>query len=141
MVKTKPITIEEELAEIREKGLLRAEDVVAYAQDEDTLLHERFEWDDTVAAHQHRLWQARQLIVEVTIVPRPETGPTQAYVSLTTDRNNGEGGGYRTIVDVMSDEELRTTLLNDAKTEAGKWRKKYSGLKELFSVFYAIDKL
>ena len=51
-------------------GVLRPEDVVSFAADPDTELHSRFEWDDTEAAQQYRLWQARQLIrVTVTVLP------------------------------------------------------------------------
>ena len=46
-------------------GIVTPERVVEAARDDNTALHREFEWDDSVAAHQHRLATARQLIREV----------------------------------------------------------------------------
>ncbi len=52
-----------ELERIREKhGRLAPSIVLAEAQPEDSPLHNEFEWDDSVAAHEYRLQQARKLI-------------------------------------------------------------------------------
>ena len=40
-------------------GLLDPRRVVDYARDPDTALHSKFEWDDSLAAEQRRLRQAR----------------------------------------------------------------------------------
>jgi hypothetical protein len=58
-----------ELERIREAdgGLLFPESVVKKAADPSNALHEEFEWRDDVAAHQHRLHQARVLIRSVVI--------------------------------------------------------------------------
>ena len=48
-------------------GILRPEIVVEAARAKTSPLHSSFEWDNTRAAEAHRLWQARQLIVSVTI--------------------------------------------------------------------------
>lgn len=60
----------ETLEEIREEngGKLRPQDVVDAARAEKSPLHHYFDWDDTHAAEQHRLWQSRQLIKRVRIV-------------------------------------------------------------------------
>lgn len=41
--------------------------ILAEAADETHPLHECFEWDDSLAAEQHRLWQARMLIRSVRV--------------------------------------------------------------------------
>ena len=43
-------------------GLLKPEDVVEAARPANSPLHTRFTWDDSAAAHQFRLEQARTLI-------------------------------------------------------------------------------
>jgi hypothetical protein len=119
------------IAEIH-NGLLRPDVVVEYARDENSPLHRSFTWDDTAAARAHRLWQARQLIsAQVTIIPSTNK-EIDAFVSLDSDRRNG--GGYRMIVEVMSDEVRRAELLRQAAREARAWARKYQDVRELSNV-------
>lgn len=123
----------EALAEAN-NGILRPEAVVEFAKDPNTTLHGRFEWDDTEAARQYRIWQARQIIkVVVNVLPNEAETEYQVFVSLKEDRRNG--GGYRALVDVMSDEEMRKRLLAQANEDFKLWQKKYQQLKELAPVF------
>lgn len=116
-------------------GMLMPERVVEFASNPDTALHSRFTWDDTEAAKAHRLWQARVLIrVVVREVPNTDTRePIRTYVSLGSDRKR-DGGGYRTLVSVMEDDELRAELLAQAKAEARRWADRYRDLVELVKV-------
>lgn len=119
-------------------GLLVAEEVITFAEDENTALHGRFEWDDEAAGHQYRLIQARNLIrVVVEFEPRLEQH-VHAYVSLEIDRRR-EGGGYRTMNSVMGAADTRTELLEQALRELNRVREKYRLLTELAQVFDAID--
>ena len=103
-------------------------------------LHSRFTWDDSEAAHQYRIWQARQLIrVSVELIGGL-TGPVDVFVSLTTDRYE-KGGGYRVMTKVLSDSELREQMLTDALNELSVFEQKYSRLKELAAVFAGIHKV
>jgi hypothetical protein len=122
-------------------GILQAEDVVEFARDERTALHGEFEWNDDAAAHQHRLWQARQLIrLTVTVVDSPAGQQTvRMYASCDSDRVQ-PGGGYRSLVEVMGNEELREQLLSAAFRELRTVRRKYQQLRELQPIFRAIDK-
>lgn len=116
-------------------GLLLPENVVEAASEAASPLHPWFDWDDTSAAHKHRLWQARQLIsVTVTYI---EKEPVRAFVSLTTDRHSGNG--YRAITEVFASQQHRTQLLKDALAEMETFRKKYNTLRELDGVFRAMD--
>ncbi len=133
--------VEKELQGIRKRcrGALRPADVVAWAaKHPKSALHERFDWDDTEAAHKYRLWQARKVITRVTIVPRNNT-KIRAFVSLTEDR--GDGVGYRSVVEVLSDDERRERLLAQALAEFRRVRAKYHTLKELAEVDKAIAKV
>ena len=124
----------------RHRGILKADDVVEAATSEMSPLHKYFEWDDSEAARQHRLWQARELIrYVVTIIPN-HTKPVTAYVSLKGDRSN-EGGGYRALVDVMSDADQRKLLLMQALDDLEFWKAKYEELNELVPVFKALERV
>src|SRR5688500_16292159 len=71
-------------------GELEPERVLEWAEKHpSSALHASFQWDDTEAAKQYRLWQARQLITEVVVVyeDRPSV---QKYVSIVSER--GERG-------------------------------------------------
>lgn len=82
----------------RHRKLLKAEDVLDAARHPDSPLHAHFEWDDTIAAEQFRLHQARQLIVRYR-VEVIESKPSRVFYSLSQDRING--GGYRATEDIL----------------------------------------
>jgi hypothetical protein len=128
-----------ELEQIRSEhgGVLRAADVVEYARDPETALHQRFEWNDTKAAEQYRLWQARELI-RVVVQTRPANdAATRVYVSLTDDRRN-DGGGYRTLDEVMRSKTMREALLKQAHADMVRFETTYRQLSELASVIAAM---
>ena len=134
------MTIKEELEQIANDngGVLNPADVVEFARNKKTALHSQFQWDDTEAARQYRLWQARHLIryqIEIVQHDRQEI-PFRIYHSLESDR--GEDGGYRRTVDILSDEDLRAQLLDEAREEMKRFREKYSSLTELSKVFASI---
>lgn len=152
MANTTQQAIQEELETIRSKnnGKLDPEAVVSFAKNPKTALHNRFEWDNTEAAHQWRLQQARQIIRVSVYVVETTQQTVRAYVSLMPDRANAkreepdgeadekprdEGYGYRHIADVMSDEDLRQQLLAQALADMRVFRQKYATLKELVPVF------
>lgn len=134
--------IKEELEQIADAhdGILRPEDIVAFATNPETALHKRFTWDDTEAAKQWRLQEARQVLrVYVTVEETPNV-QVRAYVSLYSDRRQ-PGGGYRRLADVMADEQMRRLLLRQAMKEAKTWREKFQTLEELGPVFTALDEI
>ena len=129
-----------ELEKIRRahRGLLRPVDVVTAAASTDHPLHDLLDWDNVTAGHQHRLWQARQLIrVSVQVIDEAPS-PVRVYVSLMEDRGPI---GYRTLVDVMSNSEHREKLLIQANRDMNRFRQKYRALSELSSVFEAMDEV
>ncbi len=119
-------------------GLLLPAHVIAAARPQSSPLHSRFEWDNTKAAHEHRLWQARQLIsVCVEVYENGTTAPM--FVSISTDRL--VGNGYRSTVAVLRDEELKAQLLEDALRDLNAFQRRYHQLKQLASVFAEIKKV
>lgn len=121
-------------------GLLQPETVVDEARPITSPLHSLFEWDNTVAGQQYRIWQARQLIrVSVEVLAGTDKA-CEVFVSLTPDRER-ESGGYRIMADVLSDADLRNQMLSDALDELELFREKYRKLKELAAVFSAIKRV
>jgi hypothetical protein len=120
----------------KEHGTLDPAVVVEWAKDHpESALHGRFTWDDSKAAHEYRLWQARQLItVEVTY----ESGKKrQVYVSPIIQRGNG---GYSLLVEVLSDKERREQFLAQALADYNRVGEKYSELVELAEVRAAVER-
>ena len=132
------IQVELEQIATTHEGILYPHDVVEFARDPETALHSRFTWDDTKAAEEYRTWQARQVIRLYVNVIYEEHPPTRIFVSLEEDRANG--GGYRYILNVLTDDERRKQLLDQALKEFRILRKKYQELKELAEVYQAIDR-
>ena len=130
--------IRAELERLKSNGIIRPMDVVSAARKKTSPLHDWFQWDDGEAAHQYRLIQARNLLRVYVKVEDVENEPVQAFVSLTTDRVK-EGGGYRAMAEVMSDDALREQLLRDAFVQLGNMRKKYQHLQQLAKVWEAVE--
>lgn len=119
-------------------GVLLVDDVLAVASDPRCILHKHFQWDDTKAAEAYRKMQARQLIQKcvVTIEKAPDV-QVRAFVSMAADQV--AGGGYRMMVDVLSDDDLKAELLRDMMIALTKWKKQINLLdKETAAI---IDKL
>jgi len=133
--------VTQELERIREEhnGVLRPIDVVTEAADPASVLHSRFNWDDTAAGHQWRLMQARTLIrASVRLLPYNGTSrPMRIFVSLLPDRYV-PGGGYRATIEVMSSEAQRMQLLSQALEEMRRFQSKFRDLSELVNVFDAM---
>lgn len=126
----------DELEAIRTKaqdGLLRAKDVVDFARSNpDSKLHAHFEWDDSVAAEEFRLHQARGLIrAVITFQPATDGTPvrTRAYISLPSERVNG--GGYRRIEQAQENPAMVGELI-------GEFKASLAGLHERFAQFRSI---
>ena len=99
----------EELERINKKyGQTTAANVVDEARPEEAVLHEAFEWDDSIAAEKHRETQARSLIKTVRIIT-PD-GDEPAFVNVKVVK------GYLPAREVASKPEL----LKSAKDAAVK---------------------
>lgn len=135
-------SVGEQLEEIRKAngGFLSATDVVRMASKKRrSELGQIFEWDDTVAAAKHREDQARGIlrwIVVVGVDPQYDK-PVRAFVRIIQD----DESMYTSTQRAMSEPALREQILVRAKKEAKEWRERYQDLKELASVFAAIDGL
>ena len=121
-------------------GIISPEMVVEAARSKSSPLHDHFTWDDTEAAHQFRILEAKKLLrVTVEYLPIPQSESVRAFVSLGSDRL--DGGGYRTSVSVFSDEQMREQLLLDAQRDMQAFIRRYKHLTELSGVIEAMSSL
>ena len=115
--------------------------VVDDARPKASPLHRYFEWNNTKAAEEYRMDQARHLIQAVTIIREdaPESEPTRAIVTLIDSPANGSK--YYTLGEVQSDSEVREAYLAQALREAHQWMDRYKRFeKELALAFDGIRK-
>lgn len=137
-------SVEEELETIAKEngGTVRPIDVLNYARDPDTALHDRFTWDDGEAAERYRLWQAREILHVFVRIEAPEDGEernVRLFVSLPSDRKGDKG--YRQLSKVLKNKRLRQELVAMALDELRAFRnnQRYRELDELQPVWDAID--
>ena len=95
------------LAEIGEKyGRLTPDLVLQEAKDPESILHGLFEWDDGVAGHQHRLFQARQIITSVRVVITTENKKISTVYYVRDPDAEPMQQGYVSIDKLRSDKDL-----------------------------------
>lgn len=128
-----------ELKILADNNDLSPESVLETARDEDSPLHDLFEWDDRIAAEKYRLSQARRIIQQIVLVndhPNAETRELRAFV--TESRSDGH---YQLITTVVEDPDTYEVLLKRAKFELQMFRDKYKAILELKELFDEIDKV
>ncbi len=129
----------ERLAKDDEDGLVRPEAVVEAARDESSPLHKHFEWDDGEAAEQYRLYQARKLIVKVTIVRAPYSGPTYVNVKVSRPGTGQVRQGYVKVDRAAADPNLYDQIVEDARKGIVNYRNRLSAFEEAHEIVGRLD--
>lgn len=135
-----------ELARKKEKkggdiaGVLTPDDVIARASKPVSALHRLFEWDDALAAHEHRKAQARRLIRGLR-VKYEEPQPPIRLVNTVRLRGEDRERGYVRVDRAMAYQPDREYVLRQALAGIRAWRNRYSELSEFSAIFDAIDQL
>lgn len=95
---------------VKNNGRITPDAVIADAQDKESPLHGVFEWDDSKAAHQYRLEQARELIrsVKVEIVTSERIISTVRYIR---DPSAAGEQGYVEVSKIRGEREIALTAL------------------------------
>lgn len=126
----------DELYEIGEE--FNPENIVSKAEDEQTELHKCFEWDNTKAAHNYRLYQARVLTSQLIFKREvTEDNPTPAPIRVF---NKTEGSsGYKVPERTFTISEEYDKLLQRALAELHAFKVKYAALKELDYILSLIE--
>jgi hypothetical protein len=122
-----------ELTKLAKKhgGGFTAEDVVNAAKAKRSPLHRCFEWDNTTAATEYRLHQARVLI---SSLERPDMHVRLFHTDRTIEAPRHHQLVYRSTESILKDERARAELLHRALREAENWAKRYEHLEELAEV-------
>jgi hypothetical protein len=134
--KVKPQIVGEQIEKLKARfGHITPDMLVKEATKKRSPLHGCFTWDDKKAGVLRRLDEARYLLRMITVEVETEDDPivTRAFVSVT------EESIYTTIESALADDDMRESLLNQAKKELRSFKFKYSQLKELAVVFSAIE--
>lgn len=119
---------------------LTAESIVAAAQKPRNPMHRLFEWNDTTAAKEYRLSQARNIVGAVVVVFEDEESQertTRAFVNITDDGDRR----YRSVAAVMSDNALKEKLLKRGLRELQEFRERYEDVQAFADVFAAINRV
>lgn len=120
-------------------GALTPDALLARARSANSATHDHFEWDDTKAAHQHRLDQAGDLIRAITIDVSTSNiepaKPIRAFISVERD---GERS-YTSTLTALSDADLRRQVIAKAWADLEQWRQRHADLTEFGRIFAAMD--
>lgn len=131
----------------QEYSIITPSIVVEKASPPKSPLHGYFEWDDSAAAQAYRLWQARQLIAKVYIVPSdaPDSEPVRAFVNVYEETDNEDSAcadqGYVWTPGLDSKPDYKRQVIAYAHQQLMMWRKKFGAYKEFFGVVREIDAL
>lgn len=142
-------TIGNELkAILKKKGYLTPEIIVETARSKSSALHGSFIWDDAVAAQEHRLEQARKLILASRMVvvlqedrrKSPEMSGKIYQVRQFLQPAMGDGV-YLARSDVLDNRSYRKDFVERKKKELRSWCVSVADVKELSMLREAIEKL
>lgn len=123
-------------------GEFCAAHVVKAARSKKSPLHRAFEWDDTEAAKEYRLFQAGTLrrSIDVRYATAPDI-PARAFeVSRVQHEPKGKVVRYFSSTDeVMADPDKRAAVLTDALRQLQALRSRFRSLQELAVVWREVD--
>lgn len=125
--------IGEALAKIAETagGQLTPSAVVEAARKSSNVLHKHFEWDDTKAAQQWRVEQARSVIQCIHAEDRAvASGHVRAFVSIATN----DGRAYHTIAAIKESVDLQSRVLEQADRDLEAFERRYNALQDVCAV-------
>lgn len=131
-----PAQLAGEICEMLEaEKRLNAQTLVDISRPKDAALHLLFEWDNRKAAEEWRKHQARCIINSIEIVVE-EHEPVRAFFNI--EKKSPE---YLSIATICREPGNYQALLRQATAELKAFRRKYSKIAELNSVFAVIDNL
>lgn len=120
------------------KGEITPKDVVQDARNPNSPLHPFFEWDDSEAAEQYRLQQARGLIRAVVAVYTSDDEPAKKMKAYVHVREPG-ANHYRETQHALSQSSTREAVLRRAWEELQQWKRRYRDLEEFAQLVETID--
>lgn len=130
------VSAEDCYTEFQTLSEITPQNVVNLARNENSKLHNDFEWDNEIAGEKYRLSQAREMIQLLAFKPKEEIHePTRVY-QISTEKTV-----YKPVEVILQNNDEYQNLLKRALLELESFKKRYSNLVELEEVFLAINKL
>lgn len=124
-------------------GQVTAADILADATKKKSPLHDFFDWDDTTAANQFRLSQARKMVQAIEIVYEDASGNrrnSRAFHSIPVSgpsRGHRPENAYIPVSRMMEDEEIRAEVIDQYRRRISALRRelrKIEGMDEVCRV-------
>jgi hypothetical protein len=127
-------------------GDVDPEAIVQAAKAKRNPLHNEFEWDDKVAAHEYRLHRGRVLLSSIVVIRDDVVSdrPQRVYHHVKKKSEHPEEKPkrvYRTAEQCLQDDDTRAELLGRALKELISFRNRYRDLQELAVVLRGIDQI
>ena len=104
-------------------------------------IHDAFEWDDSKAAEEHRLWQARKLVgsLQFRMISSDNREVTGRMFVQISKPEGGTRRDYTLTTYALSQVDMRAEVLRTALLELAAFRRKYADLSELAQVIHMIE--
>lgn len=123
---------------------VKPSDIVEFARNENTALHNLFTWDDSIAAERYREHEAGRIIRNIVIVENDKSNDDKNNVVvvraiMSTNERTKE---YTTVQRIVTNKDSYAKLLAAALAELTAFKKKYETLSgDLEVIFDAIDQI
>lgn len=123
----------EEISSLKE---ITPQNVVDLARNKNSVIHNDFEWNDTVAGEKYRNIQARQMIQNFAIVQEDKEAEPVRALQISTTVNE-----YKPVEIILRNEGEYQSLLKRALGELEAFKRRYQTLTELEPIFEAMKEL
>jgi len=120
----------EEISRLKE---ITPQNVVDLARNENSVIHNDFEWNDTVAGEKYRNIQAREMIRNFVIVKEEKEAEPVRALQISTTVNE-----YKPVEIILRNEDEYQSLLRRALGELEAFKRRYQTLTELEPIFEAM---
>jgi hypothetical protein len=121
------------------EGVITPEEFVDKAKDAFSPLHPFLEWDDSVAAHKHRLDQARWMLRSIVVYDEAAPGEKVRAFHAVTLSDPVAREAYVSHQIVWQKPELIDQVVNQAYRELRSFANKYRVYKELEPLVKAVE--
>jgi hypothetical protein len=135
---TKPVL--DELLKIRQEKGLTTKEILKKAKNPRSHLHRLFNWDDTDAAERWREHQANLLINEVKVVIEGKLYDGFGSVKVLIP-GNGYKSLYEPMPEILSKDNLREQIIQQALKYLETWKMKYEMYKEFEPIVRKINEV
>jgi len=138
-----PVVAARELSQCTDDtGHIMPQLVVNRARSEQSPIHDEFEWNDTIAAEEHRKAVARIMACSIiAVVVRAKSDPVNVETDIIKSQRAlvHMNSGYRWADEVLNEEAAYAYLLSQAKRDAQMFAMKYRSLGEVGAIIAAIE--